>query len=81
MSTATAAPTTVRSRGIPEQYKAILQQILVVAVLILLSVFFTIMKPAFADWSNVSSLLLASVVKLARWGMGTRCESGTDAQR
>ena len=62
MSTATAAPTTVRSRGIPEQYKAILQQILVVAVLILLSVFFTIMKPAFADWSNVSSLLLASVV-------------------
>ncbi len=62
MSTATAAPTTVRSRGIPEQYKAILQQILVVAVLILLSVFFTIMKPAFADWSNISSLLLASVV-------------------
>ena len=62
MSTATAAPTTVRSRGIPEQYKAILQQILVVAVLILLSVFFTIMKPAFADWSNLSSLLLASVV-------------------
>ena len=56
MSTATAAPTTVRSRGIPEQYKAILQQILVVAVLILLSVFFTIMKPAFADWSNLSSL-------------------------
>ena len=54
MSTATAAPTTVRSRGIPEQYKAILQQILVVAVLILLSVFFTIMKPAFADWSNRS---------------------------
>ena len=54
MSTATAAPTTVRSRGIPEQYKAILQQILVVAVLILLSVFFTIMKPAFADWSNLS---------------------------
>ena len=30
MSTATAAPTTVRSRGIPEQYKAILQQTLVV---------------------------------------------------
>ena len=33
-----------------------------VAVLILLSVFFTSMKPAFADWSNLSSLLLASVV-------------------
>lgn len=47
---------------LPERYKAVIQQAMVVLVLILLAVFFTMMKPNFASWSNVSSLLLASVV-------------------
>ena len=35
---------------------------MVLLVVVLLAVFFTIMKPNFATWSNISSLLLASVV-------------------
>ena len=48
--------------GIPERYKAFLQQGLVVLVVVLLAVFFTIMNANFASWSNISSLLLAAVV-------------------
>lgn len=47
---------------IPERYKVFLQQGMVLLVVVLLAVFFTIMKPNFATWSNISSLLLASVV-------------------
>ncbi|MBK7819769.1 MAG: ABC transporter permease [Tessaracoccus sp.] len=57
--TSTAAPA---SRGIPERYRQFLQQGLVVLVLVLLAIFFTMMKPQFASWGNVSSLLLAAVV-------------------
>ena len=39
-----------------------LQQGMVLLVVALLAVFFTIMRPNFASWSNISSLLLASVV-------------------
>lgn len=49
-------------RGIPDRYKAMIQQALVVLVLIVLLIFFSAMKPAFANWSNISSLLIASVV-------------------
>lgn len=56
-----AGAATVR-RGIPERYKAFIQQGMVLLVLILLMVFFTLMKSNFASWSNLSSLLLASVV-------------------
>ena len=47
---------------IPERYKVFIQQGMVLLVVVLLAVFFTIMKPNFATWSNISSLLLASVV-------------------
>lgn len=56
---ATAAPA---KAGLPDRYKAFLQQGMVVLVLIMLVVFFTLMKSNFASWSNISSLLLASVV-------------------
>lgn len=49
-------------RGIPDRYKAFIQQGMVVLVLIVLVIFFTAMKPNFASWGNISSLLLASVV-------------------
>ncbi|MFV0429664.1 MAG: ABC transporter permease [Arachnia sp.] len=47
---------------VPDRYKALLQQAMVVLVLVLLVIFFSVMRPSFASWSNVSSLLLASVV-------------------
>lgn len=56
-----AAATSVKW-AIPERYKVFLQQGMVVLVVVLLAVFFTIMRPNFASWSNISSLLLASVV-------------------
>lgn len=63
MSTTAAAAATPNLWGrLPERYKTFLQQAMVVFVLILLVIFFTLMKPNFASWSNVSSLLLASVV-------------------
>ena len=46
----------------PERYKVFLQQGMVLLVLVIMSVFFTAMRPSFASWSNISSLLLASVV-------------------
>ena len=52
----------VKRRGIPDRYKAFIQQGMVLLVLIMLVIFFTAMKPNFASWSNISSLLLASVV-------------------
>lgn len=62
-TTAEAAVTTKETRrGLPERYKAMIQQVLVVLVLLLLLIFFSVMAPSFANWSNVSSLLLASVV-------------------
>ena len=60
-TTATAATTGVRW-SVPERYKVFLQQGMVLLVVLLLAVFFTIMKPNFASWANISSLLLASVV-------------------
>lgn len=58
-----ASPATSGVRwSIPERYKVFLQQGMVLLVLALLAVFFTIMRPNFASWSNISSLLLASVV-------------------
>lgn len=67
MSTTNQETVTIESREaatgrIPDRYKQFLQQGMVVLVLILLFVFFTMMRPQFADWSNLSSLLLASVV-------------------
>ncbi|WP_051209488.1 ABC transporter permease [Propionicicella superfundia] len=47
---------------VPDRYKVFLQQGMVLLVVIVLAVFFTIMRPNFASWSNISSLLLASVV-------------------
>lgn len=62
-TTETAALTAAPAKhGLPERYKAMMQQALVLAVLIALMIFFSIMKSSFADWSNISSLLLASVV-------------------
>ena len=58
---ATAAAATVKW-AIPERYKVFLQQGMVLLVVVLLAVFFTIMRPNFASWANISSLLLASVV-------------------
>lgn len=59
----TAAVTAKRARiGIPDRYKSFIQQGAVLLVVILLGVFFTMMNPNFASWSNISSLLLASVV-------------------
>lgn len=48
--------------GLPARYKTFLQQGMVVLVLLLLFVFFSLMRPSFASWSNLSSLLLAAVV-------------------
>lgn len=63
MSTVQAVPVEARSRfaGLG-RYKSMLQQALVLAVVLILMMFFSIMKPSFADWGNISSLLLASVV-------------------
>ncbi|MDR1851994.1 MAG: ABC transporter permease, partial [Propionibacteriaceae bacterium] len=47
---------------IPERYKGFVQQGMVLAVLILLVVFFTFANSNFLTWSNISSLLLATVV-------------------
>lgn len=57
-------PATPRARAwaLPERYKVFLQQAMVLLVLVGMSVFFTLMRPSFASWSNISSLLLASVV-------------------
>lgn len=60
--TATIRSKKARTRAIPERYKAFIQQGMVVLVLIMLVVFFSLMNPNFANWSNISSLLLASVV-------------------
>ncbi|MCC2594694.1 ABC transporter permease [Tessaracoccus sp. OS52] len=51
-----------RGLGLPSRYKTFLQQGLVLLVLVALAVFFSLMNPNFASWSNVSSLLVASVV-------------------
>lgn len=51
-----------KSSGLPERYKVFIQQAAVLLVLILLMVFFSFMRPQFSNWSNISSLLLASVV-------------------
>lgn len=61
-SKSSSAATTEVRWEIPERYKVFLQQGMVVLVVVLLAVFFTIMRPNFASWSNISSLLLASVV-------------------
>ena len=58
----TAVSASTMKWAIPERYKVFLQQGMVLLVVVLLAVFFTIMKPNFASWSNISSLLLASVV-------------------
>lgn len=47
---------------VPERYKAFVQQALVLLVLIGLMIFFSLQNSAFAQWNNLSSLLLASVV-------------------
>jgi ribose transport system permease protein len=66
MSTNTSAAASVADTkvkwAVPERYKVFLQQGMVVLVVVLLAVFFTIMRPNFASWQNISSLLLASVV-------------------
>lgn len=62
MTTIEQPAPTVKSMGLPDRYKAFLQQGMVVVVLIALVIFFTAMQPNFANWSNISSLLLASVV-------------------
>lgn len=59
--TATSPATGVKW-AVPERYKVFLQQGMVLLVVVLLAIFFTIMRPNFASWSNISSLLLASVV-------------------
>ncbi len=63
-TTETATITGKRTRfgAIPERYKSFIQQGMVVLVLILLVVFFSVMNSNFANWGNISSLLLASVV-------------------
>ena len=66
MSTNTSATASVAETkikwSVPERYKVFLQQGMVVLVVLLLALFFTIMRPNFASWQNISSLLLASVV-------------------
>lgn len=59
---AAAVGARTRSFAIPERYKVFLQQGMVLVVVLMLATFFTIMKPSFASWINISSLLLASVV-------------------
>ena len=61
-SQASSATATGVRWSIPERYKVFLQQGMVLLVLIIMAVFFSIMRPNFASWSNISSLLLASVV-------------------
>ncbi len=63
-TTETATITGKRARfgAIPDRYKAFIQQGMVVLVLIMLVVFFSVMNSNFANWGNISSLLLASVV-------------------
>ena len=65
MTTAESATITgkrARFGAIPERYKAFIQQGMVVLVLIMLVIFFSVMNSNFANWGNISSLLLASVV-------------------
>ncbi len=70
MSTETTTPApqaaTKTKGGIPDRYRAFLQQGMVLLVIVLLAIFFSVMEPNFATWSNISSLLLASVVTLAQ---------------
>ncbi|MHA6512806.1 ABC transporter permease [Tessaracoccus sp. Z1128] len=61
-STASSAANTSVKWAVPDRYKMFLQQGMVLLVLILLGMFFSLMNPNFASWSNISSLLLASVV-------------------
>ncbi|MDO5093550.1 MAG: ABC transporter permease [Propionibacteriaceae bacterium] len=61
-NTTTTAVTQRAHWAIPERYKTFLQQGMVLLVVVLLAVFFTMMRPNFASWANVSSLLLAAVV-------------------
>jgi ribose transport system permease protein len=56
---AAAAPS---GRGIPDRYKSMIQQAAVLATVVVLFAMFTSINPAFANWSNISTLLLASVV-------------------
>ncbi|MEO7586396.1 MAG: ABC transporter permease [Arachnia sp.] len=60
--TATITGKRARFGAIPDRYKAFIQQGMVVLVLIMLVVFFSVMNSNFANWGNISSLLLASVV-------------------
>ncbi len=60
--TATISGKRARFGAIPERYKSFIQQGMVVLVLIVLVVFFSVMNSNFANWGNISSLLLASVV-------------------
>jgi len=62
MTTIEQTATQPKLLGLPDRYKAFLQQGMVVLVLIALVIFFTVMQPNFATWSNISSLLLAAVV-------------------
>lgn len=73
MTTDTIPPTpgqasivTAARWAIPERYKMLLQQGMVLLVLALLVIFFSMMQPKFASWSNISALLLASVVTCAQ---------------
>ncbi len=64
-TTSSPTTTTITSKAkwaVPERYKVFLQQGMVLLVVVLLAVFFTIMRPNFASWANLSSLLLAAVV-------------------
>ncbi|MDR3070065.1 MAG: ABC transporter permease [Propionibacteriaceae bacterium] len=47
---------------LPRRYRSFMQQGLVLLTLVLLVVFFSLMRPTFIGWGNISSLLLASVV-------------------
>ncbi|MDR1188241.1 MAG: ABC transporter permease [Bifidobacteriaceae bacterium] len=49
-------------RLVPERYRGMVQQGAVLATVVVLFIFFTSMNSAFASWSNISTLLLASVV-------------------
>jgi ribose transport system permease protein len=51
-----------RKFQLPERYRTFVQQGMVLVTLVVLFAFFAAMKPAFIGWSNISSLLLASVV-------------------
>jgi ribose transport system permease protein len=64
MSSPTTSSIRIKERSglIPERYKSMVQQAMVLLTVIILFVFFTSMNSAFANWSNISTLLLASVV-------------------